>query len=76
MNTIVRIQSTVAQRPGGLSLGFRLRKSQARRQGLIVPWLDDADIVAQTYGGSQGIAQRMRAATLARSRFEGTGEVE
>jgi len=48
---------------------------RVRALALVAPWLHDAAIVAENYGGPDGIAERMRAAALARSRYEASGGV-
>ncbi|WNV73735.1 alpha/beta hydrolase [Geodermatophilus sp. DSM 44513] len=47
---------------------------RVRALALVAPWLHDADVVAEAYGGPDGVAERMRAAALARSRYEATGD--
>jgi hypothetical protein len=43
---------------------------------LVAPWLHDAQIVADTYGGAEGVATRMAAGARARAHHEATGEVQ
>jgi uncharacterized protein len=43
---------------------------------LIAPWLHDAAIAEQIYGGPDGVAERMRAAAIARTRHELDGTVD
>ena len=50
--------------------------SRIKAIALIAPWLHDADIVEEMYGGTAGVAARIAAANAARVRFETTGEVE
>ena len=49
---------------------------RVRALALIAPWLHDAAIVEQSYGGAAGIADRMRAAALSRTRYELDGTVD
>jgi hypothetical protein len=43
---------------------------------LIAPWLHDQALVELTYGGAQGVQDKLRAADLALARYEQTGVVE
>ncbi|MFI6517539.1 alpha/beta hydrolase [Spirillospora sp. NPDC050679] len=43
---------------------------------LVAPWLHDAKICAENYGGDQGVAAKIAEARAARARYEATGEVE
>lgn len=54
-----------------LALGAPLRSL-----ALVAPWLHDAEIVAEIYGGPAGVAERIAKGEAARRRFEATGEVE
>lgn len=48
---------------------------RVRALALVAPWLHDAQIVADTYGGAEEVALRMAAGARARSHHEATGEV-
>ncbi|MGK5553641.1 alpha/beta hydrolase [Actinomadura kijaniata] len=43
---------------------------------LVAPWLHDAAVCEDAYGGADAVAQRITLARKARARFEETGEVE
>ncbi len=43
---------------------------------LAAPWLHNAALVEQIYGGAAGVQQRITAGNAARQRYEATGEVE
>ncbi|MBF6468523.1 alpha/beta fold hydrolase [Nocardia beijingensis] len=43
---------------------------------LVAPWLHDADICAQAYGGAEEVAARIALGERARSRFEETGVID
>lgn len=43
---------------------------------LIAPWLHNAAIVRDIYGGDEGVAQRVQAGQQARRRYEQTGDVD
>lgn len=48
---------------------------RVRALALVAPWLHDADIVEEAYGGAEGVAARIAAANAARERFEAGGEI-
>jgi uncharacterized protein len=50
--------------------------SRLRALALIAPWLHDAALVREVYGGEQGVQERMRAGELAAGRYQQTGVVE
>jgi dienelactone hydrolase len=43
---------------------------------LIAPWIHDAAVVREVYGGEEGVAAKLDAAAQARTRYEQTGEVD
>jgi uncharacterized protein len=43
---------------------------------LVAPWLHDAALVRDVYGGDDGVRERIRAGTAARERYERSGVVE
>jgi hypothetical protein len=43
---------------------------------LIAPWIHDAPLVREVYGGEEGVRERLRAADRARERFDSSGVVE
>lgn len=43
---------------------------------LVAPWLHDAELVREVYGGEAGVRQRMEAGQAARERYMSTGVVE
>lgn len=43
---------------------------------LIAPWLHDADLVAQVYGGTAAVSERMAAGSAAQRRYEDTEHVD
>ncbi|KAA2250713.1 alpha/beta fold hydrolase [Solihabitans fulvus] len=47
-----------------------------RSLALVAPWLHDAEICREIYGGEAGIAERLAAGEAARQRYEATGVVE
>ncbi len=60
----------------GYTVSNAVTDRRVRALALVAPWLHDARIVADTYGGAEGVAVRMAAGARARSRYEATGEVE
>lgn len=60
----------------GYTAGNAVRDSRVRALTLVAPWLHNAAIVADNYGGPDGMAERMHAGALARSRHEATGDVD
>ena len=51
------------------------RDSRVKVLALVAPWLHNAQIVREIYGGQDGVAQRTKAGEDARQRYEQTGEV-
>ncbi|XVV01017.1 alpha/beta hydrolase [Actinosynnema sp. CA-248983] len=49
---------------------------RVRSLALVAPWLHDAGICEEAYGGAEGVAARTAAGHAARARFEESGEVE
>lgn len=49
---------------------------RVRALALIAPWLHDATLVREMYGGEDGVAERIAAGEAARERFERTGSVD
>lgn len=49
---------------------------QLRSVALVAPWLHDAGIVSEIYGGEDGVRTRMEQALAARERYARSGEVE
>lgn len=47
-----------------------------RSLALIAPWLHDAAICREVYGGAEGVAAKLKEAAHARARYEATGEVD
>jgi fermentation-respiration switch protein FrsA (DUF1100 family) len=43
---------------------------------MVAPWLHDAEILRDIYGGEQGVAERLAKARAARVRYAGSGAVE
>lgn len=43
---------------------------------LVAPWLHDAAVCEEAYGGADAVAERIRLAARARERYEATGEVD
>lgn len=52
------------------------RDDRVRSLVMVAPWLHDADLVPDLYGGEDGVRQRVEAGHAARSRFETTGATE
>jgi hypothetical protein len=50
--------------------------SRLRALALIAPWIHDAALVREVYGGEQGVRERLDAAERAAERYERTGVVE
>ncbi|MEU2178167.1 alpha/beta hydrolase [Nocardia sp. NPDC019219] len=50
--------------------------ARVKSLALVAPWLHDAAICAQVYGGTEAVAARIALGELARSRFEETGVVD
>ncbi len=59
----------------GYTVSNAVTDRRVRALALVAPWLHDAQIVADTYGGADEIALRMAAGARARSCHEATGEV-
>jgi len=47
-----------------------------RSIAMVAPWLHDAEIVRQVYGGDAGVAERLATASRARDRYVRTGELD
>ena len=47
-----------------------------RSLALVAPWLHDAKLVREVYGGEDGVRQRIEAGDEARAHYEQTGDVE
>ncbi|MZD06082.1 alpha/beta fold hydrolase [Streptomyces sp. SID5785] len=52
------------------------RSPQIRSVAMVAPWLHDASLVQDIYGGPDGIRERMDLGEAAREKFEATGEVD
>lgn len=50
--------------------------ARVKSLGLVAPWLHDAELVKPYYGGDEGVATRIAAGELARTRYETDGIVE
>ncbi len=59
----------------GYTVSNAVGDPRVRALALVAPWLHDAQIVAETYGGAEGVAMRMAAGARARSHHEASGEV-
>ncbi len=59
----------------GYTVSNAVTDRRVRALALVAPWLHDAQIVADTYGGADEVAVRMAAGARARSHHEATGEV-
>ncbi|MGY1608970.1 MULTISPECIES: alpha/beta hydrolase [unclassified Geodermatophilus] len=59
----------------GYTVSNAVADPRVRALALVAPWLHDAEVVADTYGGAEGVAMRMAAGARARSHHEATGEV-
>lgn len=60
----------------GYTVSNAVTDPRVRALVLVVPWLHDAGIVADTYGGTEGVTARMVAGARARNHHEATGEVD
>ncbi|QKW38180.1 alpha/beta fold hydrolase [Actinomadura sp. NAK00032] len=49
---------------------------RVRSLALVAPWLHDARLCAENYGGDDGVANKISAAEKAHARYRETGEVE
>ncbi|MGW5638805.1 alpha/beta hydrolase [Streptomyces sp. NPDC003832] len=47
-----------------------------RALALVAPWLHDAEVCAEAYGGDGAVAERIKAGLEARARYDETGEVD
>lgn len=47
-----------------------------RALALVAPWIHDAELVREVYGGEDGVQERLRAADAAAQRYAATGVVE
>jgi hypothetical protein len=57
--------------------GAQRRRRRARRAlALIAPWLHDAALVREMYGGDEAVRQRIAAGEAARERYERTGIID
>lgn len=52
------------------------RTPEIRSVAMVAPWLHDATLVQDIYGGADGVRERMAAGEAARSKYESTGEVD
>jgi dienelactone hydrolase len=51
------------------------RAPQIRSVAMVAPWLHDAALVEDIYGGAEGVRERMAQGEAARAAYESTGEV-
>ncbi|MCP2321223.1 hypothetical protein APR12_006613 [Nocardia amikacinitolerans] len=56
--------------------GNAARDPRVKALALVAPWLHDAAVCEQAYGGPEEVAAKIEAARTARARFEQTGEVD
>ncbi|WP_418960786.1 alpha/beta hydrolase [Streptomyces tritici] len=49
---------------------------RVRSLALVAPWLHDAAVCEDAYGGAEAVAERVKAGREARARYEETGEVD
>ncbi|MDX2297441.1 MULTISPECIES: alpha/beta hydrolase [Streptomyces] len=49
---------------------------RVRSLALVAPWLHDAAVVEEAYGGAEAVAERIKTGREARARYDETGEVE
>lgn len=49
---------------------------RVRALALVAPWLHNAQLVREIYGGDQGVAERMTAGQAAQARYQDTGQVD
>lgn len=52
------------------------RNPEIRSVAMVAPWLHDATLVQDIYGGPDGIRERMTLGEAARAKYESTGEVD
>lgn len=50
--------------------------SRVRALVLVAPWLHDADLVEEIYGGAEGVAERIALANEARARHDADGTID
>lgn len=60
----------------GGAASFAGAPSPVKSAVMVAPWLHDAEIVRQVYGGEAAVAGRLERARAARARYVTTGEVE
>lgn len=73
-----------ARRIGGLgvcaSAGYTalntVSDARVRALVLVAPWLHDADLVEDIYGGADGVAMRIAAGNAARERYDADGTID
>lgn len=60
----------------GYAVSNAISDPRVRALALVAPWMHDAAILGDVYGGEDGIETRMRAGEAARQRYERTGVVD
>ena len=60
----------------GYTVSNAVLDGRVRALALVAPWLHDPQVVAETYGGAEGVALRMAAGARARAHYEATGKVQ
>ena len=60
----------------GYAVCTAVEDERVRALALVAPWLHDAGLVREVYGGEEGVRDRLRAGEQARDRYAETGVVE
>jgi uncharacterized protein len=60
----------------GYAVSDAVADPRLRAMALVAPWLHDADLLREVYGGEDGVSQRIRAGEAAQDRYDLSGVVE
>ena len=71
-----RLAAVAVCASGGYAAVNATRDERVRSLVLVAPWLHDATLVRELYGGEQGVAERIEAGDAARERYDTAGETD
>jgi fermentation-respiration switch protein FrsA (DUF1100 family) len=71
-----RLAAVAVCASSGYSAVNATRDERVRSLVLVAPWLHDATLVRELYGGEEGVAERIEAGDAARERYGTAGETE
>jgi uncharacterized protein len=71
-----RIGSLAVCASSGYATATAIQDTRIRSLACVAPWLHDATLVRQAYGGESGVADRVAKGLAARAKYERTGVVD